>query len=167
MAWTLSERRWTRLAALVGGLVAILVALVLVFGSGGRRPGGDGGGSLMDALPGRSGPDELPVMLNSEPPFRYPASLYAQKIQGNVTLRLFIGEDGLVRPESTRVKESSGYASLDSSAVIGSQDLRFAPAQANGEPMAVSILFPVFFRHPDASPLPGDTVLKSRQGRHD
>jgi hypothetical protein len=25
--------------------------------------------------------------------------------------------------------------------------------------MAVSILFPVYWRHPDAAPLPGDTVL--------
>lgn len=101
-------------------------------------------------------------MLNNEPPFRYPASLYAQKVQGNVTLRLFIDEDGRVLPESTRVKESSGYVSLDSSAVTGAQDLRFAPARTNGEAMAVSILFPVFFRHPEASPLPGDTVLRQR-----
>ena len=31
-------------------------------------------------------PDELPTMLNAEPPFRYPADLYAQKVQGNITL---------------------------------------------------------------------------------
>jgi hypothetical protein len=29
--------------------------------------------------------------------------------------------------------------------------------------MAVSILFPVFFRHPEAIPLPGDTVLKGHR----
>ena len=101
-------------------------------------------------------------MLNNEPPFRYPTPLYAQKVQGNVTLRIFIDRDGRVRPESTRVMESSGYTSLDSSAVTGSQELRFTPARVNGEPMAVSILFPVFFRHPEASPLPGDTVLRQR-----
>jgi protein TonB len=132
---------------------------VLVFGGGQRWRTGR---SLADALPGRSGPDELPVMLNNEPPFRYPALLYTQKVQGNVTLRIFIDRDGRVRPESTRVMESSGYASLDSSAVTGSQELQFAPARVNGEPMAVSILFPVFFRHPQASPLPGDTVLRKR-----
>jgi protein TonB len=144
--------------AMVGALAAVLAALAIVF-SGGGSGSGDGR-SLVDALPRRRRPDELPVMLNREPPFRYPAPLYAQKVQGNVTLRMFIDRDGRVRPESTRVEESSGYASFDSSAVTGSQDLRFVPAKVKGQPMAVSILFPVFFRHPEASPLPGDTVLK-------
>ena len=99
-------------------------------------------------------------MLNEERPFRYPAALYTQKVQGNVTLRIFVDRDGRVRPESTRVEESSGYAALDSSAVTGSQELRFIPAKQNGEPVGVSILLPVYFRHPEAAPLPGDTVLK-------
>ena len=31
--------------------------------------------------------------------------------------------------------------------------------------MAVSVLFPVYFRHPEASPLPGDSILaKSEKG---
>jgi TonB family protein len=141
---------------MIGALIVILAALVLVFASSALQDGR----SLADALPGRRRPDELPVMLNREPPFRYPAPLYAQRVQGNVTLRIFIDRTGRVRPESTRVEESSGYTSLDSSAVTGSQDLRFVPAKLNGEPMAVSILFPVFFRHPEATPLPGDTVLK-------
>jgi TonB family protein len=145
---------------LVGALTAILAALAVVAftGGGSRLPDG---WSFADLLSRRSRPEALPVMLNAEPPFRYPVSLYARKIQGNVTLRIFIDRDGRVRPESTRVAESSGYTSLDSAAVTGSQDLRFAPAKKqNGEPMAVSILFPVFFRHPQANPLPGDTVLK-------
>ena len=144
---------------LVGALTAILAALAVVVltGGGSRLPDE---WSLADVLSRRSRPGELPVMLNPEPPFRYPVSLYARRIQGNVTLRIFIDRDGRVRPESTRVEESSGYSSLDSSAVTGSQDLRFVPAKLDGEPMAVSILFPVFFRHPEASPLPGDTVLK-------
>jgi len=144
---------------LVGALAAVLVVLVLVFADG---PWSRARRTLDKVLPGRGGPDELPVMLNMEPPFRYPVSLYARRVQGNVTLRVFIDRDGRVRPESTRVAESSGYTSLDSAAVIGSQELRFTPAKHHGEPMAVSILFPVFFRHPQASPLPGDTVLKPR-----
>jgi protein TonB len=143
---------------MVGALTAIVAALVLVLASG--DSGSQRGRSFADVLPRRGRPDELPVMLNEEPPFRYPAPLYAQKVQGNVTLRIFVDRHGRVRPESTRVEESSGYASLDSSAVTGSQDLRFVPAKLNGEPMAVSILFPVFFRHPEATPLPGDTVLR-------
>jgi TonB family protein len=105
-------------------------------------------------------PDILPVMLNKDLPFRYPPSLYAKKVQANVTLRVFIDKEGLVVNESTRVAESSGIPSLDSAAVKGSSELRFIPAKTRGEAVPVSILFPVYFRHPDALPLPGDTILK-------
>jgi TonB family protein len=109
-----------------------------------------------------SRPDEPPVMVNKDLPFRYPPPLYARKIQGNVTLRLYIDPDGRIRPESTRVEESSGYTSLDSAAVRGSQELYFIPAKLHGEPMGVVVLFPVYFRHPEAAPLPGDTILAKR-----
>jgi TonB family protein len=105
-------------------------------------------------------PDEVPTMLNTDLPFRYPAALYARKVQGNVTLRLHVDRDGQVSPDSTRIEESSGYAALDSAAVKGSQELRFAPAKSHGDAMPVTILFPVYFRHPDAHALPGDTILK-------
>ena len=109
---------------------------------------------------GASMPDEVPRMLNTELPFRYPAALYARRVQGNVTLRLRIDRDGLVRADSTRIEESSGYPALDSAAVKGSQELHFIPAQLRGDPMPVTILFPVYFRHPDAHALPGDTILR-------
>lgn len=109
---------------------------------------------------GRTTPDEKPRMLNEDLPFHYPPALYARKIQGNVTLRLYVDHAGQVTPDSTRIEESSGYAGLDSAAVKGSQDLRFAPARLRGEPLGVSILFPVYFRHPDAHALPGDTILQ-------
>lgn len=109
---------------------------------------------------GRAIPDETPRMLNDDLPFHYPPALYAQKVQGNVTLRLYVERTGQVTSDSTRIEESSGYAGLDSAAVKGSQDLRFAPAKLRGEPLGVSILFPVYFRHPDARALPGDTILR-------
>jgi protein TonB len=105
-------------------------------------------------------PDSLPVMLNSELPFRYPLSLWSTRVQGNVVLRIHIDTTGAVRPESTIVIQSSGYTPLDSAAVTGSEELRFRPAKLRGKPMALSIQLPVFFRHPEASPLPGDTILK-------
>ena len=105
-------------------------------------------------------PDVLPVMLNKELPFRYPPSLYAKKVQANVMLRVYIDKEGEIVSESTHVAESSGFPSLDSSAVKGSMELRFIPAKTHGEPVPVSILFPVYFRHPEAPPLPGDTILK-------
>src|SRR6266498_2465695 len=105
-------------------------------------------------------PDVLPVMLNRDLPFRYPPSLYARKVQANVTLRVFIDKEGQVVNESTHVAETSGIVSLDSAAVKGSSELRFIPAKTRGEAVPVSILFPVYFRHPEALPLPGDTILK-------
>jgi protein TonB len=112
---------------------------------------------------GPSAPDEKPLMLNTELPFHYPPVLYAQKVQGNVTLYLHIDRNGQVRPDSTRIEESSGYAALDSAAVKGSQELLFVPAKLHGEPIGVSVLFPVYFRHPEAHALPGDTILKTTQ----
>ena len=109
---------------------------------------------------GRATPDETPKMLNEDLPFHYPPALYARRVQGNVTLRLYVDRLGQVTPDSTRIEESSGYAGLDSAAVRGSQDLRFAPAKLRGTPLGVSILFPVYFRHPEARALPGDTILR-------
>ena len=110
-------------------------------------------------------PDELPVILNKELPFRYPTTLYDRRVQGNVTLRIHVDSIGSVIPDSTAVVESSGYSGLDSAAVLGSRDLRFSPARLHGRPMPVSILLPVYFRHPEAKPLPGDTVLKGTGNR--
>jgi TonB family protein len=100
------------------------------------------------------------VMLNKELPFRYPPALYAQKVQGNVTLRIYIDRDGSIVPDSTRVAETSGFNALDSAAMKGSRDLRFEPAKTQNIPVPVSILLPVFFRHPDAPPLAGDSIIK-------
>jgi TonB family protein len=105
-------------------------------------------------------PDALPVMTNRDLPFRYPPALYAQKVQGNVTLRIHIDSAGKVANDSTKVIETSGQSALDSAAVRGSRELSFVPAKRRGTPMAVSILFPVYFRHPEAPPLPGDSAIK-------
>jgi TonB family protein len=102
-------------------------------------------------------------MVNKDLPFRYPPPLYARKVQGNVTLRLFIDADGRTRAESTRVEQSSGFGALDSAAIAGSQALQFVPAKLHGEPVGVVVLFPVYFRHPEAAPLPGDTILGMRE----
>jgi TonB family protein len=105
-------------------------------------------------------PDTLPQMTNEQLPFTYPSALYAQKVQGNVTLRIYIDSTGAVRPDSTRVDSTSGYRELDSAAIAGSQALRFRPAKFGSRPGGVTILFPVFFRHPQGTALPGDTVLQ-------
>lgn len=131
--------------------------LVLVLVSSGACKKGEGSNLPFQTV-GRQ-PDIAPVMLNKELPFRYPPALYAQKVQGNVTLRIYIGRDGSIVPDSTRVAETSGFNALDSAAMKGSRDLRFEPAKTQGQAVPVSILLPVFFRHPDAPPLAGDSVI--------
>ena len=111
-----------------------------------------------------SAPDEVPKMINTDLPFRYPAALYARKVQGNVTLRLHLDRNGAVIADSTKVEEPSGYPALDSAALKGATELRFVPAKLKGEAMPVTILFPVYFRHPEARPLPGDTILGRQAG---
>jgi TonB family protein len=130
--------------------------LVLVYAAACKR--GEGS-SLPFQTVGRQ-PDVPPVMLNKELPFRYPPALYAQKVQGNVTLRIYIDRDGSIVADSTRVAETSGFNALDSAAMKGSRDLRFEPAKTQNVPVPVSILLPVFFRHPDAPPLAGDSIIK-------
>jgi protein TonB len=148
-----APRRFRALAPLVAATVAV-VALVACADAG--KPS-----RLASALR-RDVPDEVPALLNTELPFRYPAELYLRRVQGNVTLQLFVDSTGRVGRDSTRVEEPSGVPGLDSAAVRGAPELRFAPAKKGGAPMAVGILLPVYFRHPEAPPLPGDSVLQKR-----
>src|SRR2546423_12801840 len=132
-------------------------ALLLLMALGGCKKG-EGSGLSFQTV-GRQ-PDVPPVMLNKELPFRYPPALYAQKVQGNVTLRIYIDSNGAIVSDSTRVAETSGFSALDSAAMKGSRDLKFEPANTMGQPVPVSILLPVYFRHPDAPPLAGDSIIK-------
>jgi TonB family protein len=102
-------------------------------------------------------PEIVPLMQNAALPFRYPPSLWAQRVQGDVILHLFVDTAGVPVADSTRIAESSGIPLLDSAALLGAPLLRFTPARRNDAPMAVAVLFPVLFRHPDAPPLPGDS----------
>lgn len=136
------------------GAVAAAVILALVVGCS------KGDGTHTGFSAGTEQPDTYPIMLNKTMPFKYPPALYAEKVQGNVTLRLYVEKDGSVVDDSTRVVESSSIAPLDSAALRGSRDLKFEPAKLKGTPMPVSILFPVYFRHPDAPPPPGDSILR-------
>lgn len=121
---------------------------------------GDDVQNMQGVFSGGPRPDVNPVLRNPTPPFRYPVSLYAQRVQGNVTLRIFIDTAGRVHPESTTVAETSGYGALDTAAINGSRELSFQPAMKDEKPMAVWVLYPVHFRHPDAPPLAGDSLAK-------
>ncbi len=94
---------------------------------------------------------EPPVMTNPETPVAYPVDLYERRVEASVVLRLFVTEEGVLVPESTRVVESSGYAALDSAAIAGVPAMTFAPARRRGEPVPALFLQPVHFRHPALS----------------
>lgn len=136
--------------------LALLVLLVCASCTDGKTAR-----SIADRLRGRPvAPDVAPVMLNEEPPFRYPPALWAQRIQGNVTLRVLVDSLGRPTPDSTTIVASSGIAALDSAALAGAKDLKFRPALAHNVPIGVALILPVFFRHPAAPPLPGDSAIK-------
>jgi len=103
-------------------------------------------------------PDVVPQILNEELPFRYPNTLWLQRVQGNVMLRLFVDAGGNVVTDSARVVEASGYSALDSAALAGASRLRFRAARRRGVPIAVSLLFPVHFRHPAQQRAAGDST---------
>lgn len=122
---------------------ALLVVLVLAAcrGSGGDSPAN--GTASQPAPPPES---EAPVALNPDVPIAYPPALYEQKVEGDVTLRLFVDSTGKLIPESTRVSEPSGYPALDSAALAGARALRFAPAKRHGVRVATAFLQPIEFR---------------------
>lgn len=89
---------------------------------------------------------EPPVALNPDSPIAYPPALFERKVEGDVTLRLYVDSAGRLVPESTRVAETSGFPALDSAALTGAAGLRFAPAKRHGIPVATAFLQPVEFR---------------------
>ena len=132
-------------------ITAIAVALAGCHGSAPRA----------DSATGQAAPppeSEAPVALNPNVPIAYPPALFDQKVEGDVTLRLFVDSTGKLIPESTRVTEPSGYPALDSAALAGASALRFAPAKRHGIPVATAFLQPVEFRQVGTTRAGGGTV---------
>ena len=127
-----------------------VVALSLAAALAACARGGDGG---TPATPRA----EMPVALNRESPFQYPADLFDQGVEGEVRLRLFVDARGRVVAESTRVASTSGAPGFDSAAVRGAAALRFAPARRDGTPVDIAFFQPVIFRRlaaPQGNPAP-------------
>jgi TonB family protein len=114
----------------------------LALGCGGSAPPPNTQGTQAAPPP----ESEPPVALNPDVPIAYPPALFEQKVEGDVTLRLFVDSTGRLVPESSRVAEPSGYPALDSAALAGSAALRFAPAKRHGIAVATVFLQPVEFR---------------------
>ena len=102
--------------------------------------------------------DSLPVFIGDSLPFLYPPGPYIERIQDNVTLRMYLDEFGRPVPDSTRIHEHATLPAFDSSALRGARDLVFRPAIKDGKPIPFPVLFPIKFRVPDGPPMPGDSA---------
>lgn len=107
-----------------------------------------------DRIRGAEEPVELPALLTTELPFRYPPALYIRQVHGDVTLRLFIDSLGLVVPESTQVAEPASHPGFDTAAVEGASRLVFRPARRGERRIGYTVLFPIKFRVPGGAPAP-------------
>ncbi len=140
--------------ARIRGAPAISAIAIAIAGCHGSAP-------RADSATGQAAPppeSEAPVALNPNVPIAYPAALFDQKVEGDVTLRLYVDSTGKLIPESTRVAEPSGYPVLDSAALAGASALRFAPAKRHGIPVATAFLQPVEFRQVGTTRAGGGTV---------
>lgn len=106
---------------------------------------------------GADEPVELPLLLSTELPFRYPPALYLQFIQDSVTLQLRIDSLGNVVPESTRVAQPAKESAFDSAAMDGAAKLRFRPARQGDRRIPYTVLFPIKFRMPNGPRTPDDS----------
>jgi TonB family protein len=119
---------------------------------------GCGEGGLFGRIGAGREPVEVPALVTTELPFKYPPGLYIERVQDDVLLRLHIDSLGAVVPESTRVERGSSYALFDSAAVEGAARLRFRPARRGERRIAYTVLFPIKFRVPNGPPMPSDTA---------
>jgi TonB family protein len=131
---------------------SLLLAFAALLSACGPDARGDSALPGEAAMPLVERGDEPPVALNAVSPVGYPAALARERIDGVVLLRLYADSTGRIVADSTRVAESSGYPALDSAALAGAAELRFAPALRRGTPVATAFLQPVHFRHPSEQP---------------
>jgi periplasmic protein TonB len=97
-------------------------------------PSSGSGGTDVDVLPRK-------VAANPRPP--YPAEARRLGIQGVVILEVRVNAQGTV--ESLRIAESSGFDSLDKSALDTVTQWRFEPAYRGGQPVEAVVNVPVRF----------------------
>ena len=88
---------------------------------------------------------QRPRLLRSAEP-RYPPEAWEQDIEGDVTLLLWVSEQGKV--EAASILSSPGHG-LGPAALVAAKKLRFAPAEVDGQPVKVKIRYTFKFRKPE------------------
>lgn len=81
----------------------------------------------------------------------YPPELFAQRIEGQVMLYLYLDSTGATVNDSTRIAKSSGQAAFDAAALEAAPRLRFTPAHLGTVPVAAPIQVPIIFTLPDST----------------
>lgn len=115
-------------------------------GQAAAEPAGPAGGGKGNGAQGSSaagGASRLPYVLDSPPPV-YPEEARVRGWAGTVRVRVLILEQGTVG--DTAIVQSSGYSSVDRSAVRGLRRWRFSPAYQGGRPVPAWVVVPVVFQ---------------------
>lgn len=97
------------------------------------------------------------VPIAQQNPIPYPPALYAQGIEGEVMLYLFVDASGAVIHDSTRIAESSGHNEFDAAALQAAPSLRFVPAHRGDSAVSAPIQVPIRFTLPDSAQVRADS----------
>ncbi|MBN2379763.1 energy transducer TonB [candidate division WOR-3 bacterium] len=103
-------------------------ALIVVTVCDGEKPSGNGNEApIVDY----DEADVKPIVLKKDTP-EYPRDAQENGWSGTVFINALVGTDGLV--EEARVRESSGYESLDNAALESALLWQFVPGEHRGRP---------------------------------
>ena len=89
------------------------------------------------------GPDFHAAYLNNPKP-KYPVAARRLKLQGTVTVRVLVSEDGY--PKRVTLGKSSGTTILDEVALEAVQHWSFVPARRGSKPVAAEVEVPLSFK---------------------
>ncbi len=111
---------------------------------------GTPGPPMEHGVPGGEGLEDVPAqayanlkLLDMKPP-DYPPRCLRMGIEGNVRVRVLVGENG--RPQEVTIDRSSGDASLDQAALEAVRQWRFEPAMRRGVPVRAWVIAPLEFK---------------------
>lgn len=90
------------------------------------------------------------VLIPGQSPIPYPPDLFAQRVEGEVMLYLFLDSTGTVVRDSIRIARGSGQAAFDAAALAAAPSLHFTPAHRGDVPVAAPIQVPIRFTLPDS-----------------
>ena len=98
---------------------------------------------LLAACSAPAEPISQPELMPDPSPFKYPVSLWDQRVNGETVLMLHVTREGVV--DSVSVFNSSGQTEFDSAAVTGARQLRFIPGRRGARPVDMWTKLPVRF----------------------